>query len=455
MGKSGNSLSDDDRVTGLTERERRRGLGDPRPFGSAAAEGRLLSDELLAGTAASGAAGLTDDVSLGFLLRQSANAISRSRAMVVDRGAAISRIIAAAAQGDARLAAQAARLLIALFWVFLAVMLAKETAGGGATRGLAATDAASLSRIFAALGVLGVASAMVGGLLVKARARSAEETARRAATDFGAEIGAVARGFSEAVARLSARIGDSGAASAGDIARLHLIAAEAAAFLGEVDFAAEPDHQHAAEKFGSFLKSAERRAERSGAPAIMFVLVGALIGAALLSLATSPPPPLASASDGFGLTRDLPLWALSASLGFAILYSLAGALFSAASAGEAGAVSPTLDAAISDLRKAFAESGAPKLDGLAASVEAAIGSFVARQEHDSGRLSVDRLEAGPPWRRPSEPPRFEPQTFVAAPPLFRVDAQGGGEKIFPRKVSRNAAPKQSSKALETPSRLND
>jgi hypothetical protein len=375
--------------------------------------------------------------------------------MVAERGAVLSRIVGAAAQGDARLAAQAARLLIALFWVFLAVMLAKEAAGGGATRGLAATDAAGLSRIFAALGILGAASAMVGGLLVKARVGSVEETARRAATEFGAEIGAVVHGYSEAVARLSSRIGDRGAASSGDIARLHLIAAEAAALLGEVDFAAEPDHQHAAKKFSRFLKSAERRPERSGAPAIIFLLGGAFIGAALHSLATSTATPLAAAPGGLGLTRDLPLWALGASLGFAILYSLAGALFSAASAGEEAAGSSALDAAASALRKAYAESGAPRLDDLAASVEAAIGSAAVRQFHDSGHMTDDGQDAELAWRRHSEPPRFEPQTFVAAPPLFRADAQGGGEKIFPRKVSRNAAPKQSFKALDTPPWLND
>ncbi|NWG93373.1 MAG: hypothetical protein HXY21_12860, partial [Parvularculaceae bacterium] len=157
------------------------------PFKTAADDRRRYSVKSLAAAMASGAAGQTEDVSLVFLLRQSANAISRGRMMVAERGAALSKIVAAAAQGDARLAAQAARLLIALFWVFLAVMLAKEAAAGAPTRGLAASDAAGLSRIFAALGVLGVASAMVGGLLVKARAKSAEESARRAATDFRAE----------------------------------------------------------------------------------------------------------------------------------------------------------------------------------------------------------------------------------------------------------------------------
>ncbi|NWG92792.1 MAG: hypothetical protein HXY21_09840, partial [Parvularculaceae bacterium] len=212
----------------------------------------------------------------------------------------------------------------------------------------------------------------------------------------------------------------------------------------------EPDDRHATAKFTRFLKRAGRPVEKSRAPAAGFLAVGALFGAAFISLA----PPLAGVSSGVGLTLDLPLWALGASLGLAILYSLAGALFSAAAAGEQEADSPTLGVAVSALRKAYGESGAPRLDDLATSIEAAIGAFAERRSGGSGDANRDALSAEPAWRRPSEPPRFAPQTFAAAPPVFRADAQGGGEKIFPWKGSGNAAPKQSFKTLDPSPVLN-
>ena len=378
-----------------------------------------------------------DDVSFGFLLRQSAAAIERGRILIASRGAEIAAAISRAGSAEARLAAWGARLLIALFWVFIGVVLTREASSGFSTRGLDPGAAAMLARIFVGVGVLGAAVAMVGGFL----ARAGEAGLFADAHGFGAEAGAIVREFGEATADIRARIADeSKAAAATDLSRLHLVAVEAAAFLEGVSFLAEPDHARAAERFRAFLDSKAPPAfSASAALALMLAGLAALIGGVLLS----------------GAGAGLPVWAVVALPGFALLYAALGLVFSAAGVGAGGGASARArDEALTRLRKAYVAAGAPRADDIIEDVEAALAAFRRRIGDDDRRLSPG---AGSDWRAPETGPRgddagprFVAQTFEAAPPVFRTERQGPLRKNFFSGGRRNAEPKQWPGAPDAP-----
>lgn len=383
------------------------------------------------------------DVSLGFLLRQSAHSIERGRALIAARGAELSRLIAAQTASEASLAAWAARLLIALFWAFAGVVLVREASAGSPVRGLAAADAAMLARVFVAVGVLGAAAAFVGGFLARAAAKNAG-----AGGDLGAEAGRIARDFGETVAEIRARIGsESGGAAAGEFSRLHLVALEAASFFEAIGFLAEADEARAAEKFRAFLAGCSAPSS-SGVPGLLLLALGAAIGVGA-----------AGGAPSFGAASGLPLWAVLALPGLAFLYAGMGVLFSAAGASASGtAAAQAREEMLTALRRSYVAAGAPKANALFSEVEAALADFRARIGADgrahSGRAGDSNVD-DPAWRKPAEGPRVVPRAFEALPPLFRADAQAPPAKIFSARGRRNAEPKQTASAPDAPPWLND
>lgn len=286
------------------------------------------------------------EVSFAFLLRQSIHALERARDLVDARGAELARDASSRSASDAMLAAWAARLFIALFWVFVGVILMREASSGLPVRGLYAASAAMLARVFVALGVLGAVAAFVGGYLVRAGEKSF-----RGETGFGAEAGRIAHEIGENVAAIRDRIGDDGA-SAADVSRLHFAGVEAAAFFDSVSFLAEADHGRAEEKFSVFL-NAHAPAPPAGGGAVL-ILLGVLIGAVAV----------AGGWPRLGVA-GLPIWAVLALPGLALLYALLGAAFAAAGAASAGAASAGSAPAkarheiLHSLRTAYVEAGAP------------------------------------------------------------------------------------------------
>ncbi len=352
----------------------------------------------------------SDDVSLSFLLRQSAAAVARMNAEIAARGGDIAAAVAAKASAEAGLAASAARLIIALFWVFVGVVLARE-AGFGPTRGLDSASAADLARIFFAAGVVGAVAAFVGGSLIRGR-----EVALSGSAAFGREAGATARSFGEAVGDLEGRLGASG--SALDVSRMHCLALEAASFFERINFLSEPDHARAEAHFSRFLQT---QAQPTG-----FGAAGAFALAAGLVV-------LAGLASGRGLGAGLPLWALIALPGLALLYVATGAIFAAASASAIGAsAARARHETLHAMRTAYAETGAPPADTLMAAIERALSAprLAASVAASAAGYSEAEPVAGSVWKTPAEGPRFVAQSFESAPPIFRPGRQEPTGKNF-------------------------
>lgn len=379
------------------------------------------------------------EVSFAFLLRQCVHALERARDLVDARGADLARAASARGASDAMLAAWAARLFIALFWVFVGVILTREASSGLPVRGLDAASAAMLARVFVALGVLGAVAAFVGGYLVRAGEKSF-----RGETGFGAEAGRIAREIGENVAAIRDRIGEDGA-SAGDVSRLHFAGVEAAAFFESVAFLAEADHHRAEEKFSAFLNRHAPAAPASGGP--LLILLGVLIGAVAV----------AGGWPRLGVAA-LPLWAVLALPGLSLLYAVLGAVFAAAAAASAGSSpSKARHEILHSLRTAYVEAGAPRADDLIEEIEGAL-SLVRRSQgrHDRNEpAAADSNAREFSWSRPPEGPRFVPQSFEAAPPIFRAETQAKLRKNFFASRERNAEPKQSPGAPDAPPWLKD
>lgn len=434
----------------LTGRKRRGGAGadgfSSRPF---------LKDHELARLFSVG--GAEGDVSLAFLLRQSAHAIDRARALIAARGDAIARHLAASGAAEARMAAAAARLTIAILWLFIGAVLAREAgvvAGIGAgigARGLDPAQASALARIFVAVGVLGAVAAFVGGFIARAA------SAPRATSGFGTEAGALARHFAGAVAET----GDDAQA----VTRLHCLAVEATSFFEGIDFLTEPDHARAEARFARFLEG--RATGESGAAAVLFfalalVSTGAVIGA----LATSGAP--AGAIPAFAF----PAWVVIVLPGLALLYAAMGAIFAAAGAGAAGALAARArHETLVALRKAYVEAGAPRADDVIAAIETALSRAGAAPNSGFGARAA-RIDTPPPdridgpadathsdadfaWRRPPAAPRFVARSFEAAPPVFRPEKQAHLRKNIFGSTRRNADPKQPASAPDAPPWLKD
>lgn len=412
----------------------KRGAASPVPLFNAGALSSLYSI----------GAGGKSDVSLGFLLRQSAAAIGRGRALLAERAQALSLAILEKSGAETALYAQGARVAIALFWLFLAVILTREAAtanGALFVRGLDPQSAAGLARVFIALSALGFVAAFVGGFLV--RARSGEAGVRREAAALGADAGRIAHDFGESLDTLRQRMDAHGEHPGGaieDLSRMHLVAIEATAFFEEIQFLADPDAGDAASKFRGFLR---RHAPAGGpsSPAYPPLLVGAALGLVFgFALWAGPASTLAPAGG-------LPLWAIAATLGLAFLYAVMGRLFfGLAGPAAASLVEGARAEALAATRAAFLAEDAPRLDDLIRRTEDALAVFGARI--DAGRSAAElAADTGEPhWRRPPEGPRFVSQAFQSAPPVFRPDAQAPAEKIFSAPGRRNAAPKQTASA---------
>ena len=151
-----------------------------------------------------------------------------------------------------------------------------------------------------------------------------------------------------------------------------------------------------------------------------------------------------------GGSPGLPLWAVLALPGFALIYGAVGALFAAAGAGPS---TLARDEALTRLRKAYVAAGAPRLDDVIADVEAAIAAFRRRIGEDrrpETRAGTDS-DARDFASRPAETtPRFVAQTFDATPPVFRPERQEAMRKNFFNGRRRNAEPKQPPARPETP-----
>lgn len=383
------------------------------------------------------------DLSLGYLLRQSAHAIDRGNALIAARGAELARAVEAKGRVDVALATQGARLALALFWVFVGVILAREAALSpvGDVRGLLPDAAARLARVFVAIGVLGAVAAFVGAFL----ARAAAAGVAPGDGNLGAEAGAIAREFHAAIAALRARLGgDSAGAAAVDLSRLHFTALEAATFFQRIDFLTEPDHARAAEAFRCYLGERQTAAGGAALPAFILLVVGAAAGAGVFLIA----------APGFVLPA-LPFWVLAASIGLGLLYAAMGLVFALAGGpAGGGAGAKARDEVLSQLRKAYVASGAPRADDIIGEAEAALAAFTARigeaRRNHSPDQKFDQPEEDFAWRRAPEGPRFVDQTFMAAPPVFRAGTQANFPKNFFTGRGRNAAPKQSPDPQETP-----
>jgi hypothetical protein len=136
-----------------------------------------------------------------------------------------------------------------------------------------------------------------------------------------------------------------------------------------------------------------------------------------------------------------------------------GVLFSTAGASAAGsAAARARHDILTDLRRAYVASGAPRADDLIAEVEAALSRFrhrIADGDRPGTGNAASHAPAEFAWRTPPEAPRFVAQTFEAAPPVFRPDRQEGLRKNFFGRQIKNAAPKQSPGAPDAPPRLKD
>ena len=381
------------------------------------------------------AGGNESALSLGFLLRQSANSIGRGRRLLSERGRALAAAIDAQGREDAVLLAQAARLAIALFWLFIAVILAREVAaaGGAPVRGLAAGDAQMAARVFFALAALGVVAAFVGGFLARGLSGGAM---REAADALGAASGRSARDYGETLDALRAQLerqarrpGD----ALDDLARMHLVALEASAFFSEIQFLAETDGDDAVAKFRGFLRERAPAPPGSGAGGLLLFALGAAFGVGLAAALRE--------GAAAGLSSGLPLWVLAASLGFALLYFAVGPLFRAAAGAADDLALRARAAALDRVRAAFAAENAPRLDDLVRRTEDAIAILKARLGDDARREAAEQAGAEPAWRRPPEPPQFVAAAFDPAPPTFHAGQ--------PR-ARNNAGPKQPPAGLGAP-----
>jgi hypothetical protein len=389
------------------------------------------------------------DISLGYLLRQSAHAIDRGNALIAARGAALARAVEARSRVDVALATQGARLALALFWVFVGVILAREAAlpHAGEVRGLFPDAAARLARVFVAIGVLGAVVAFVGAFLARGAAAGGGD---RSESNLGAEAGAIAREFHAAIAALRARIGDDSAgAAAVDLSRLHFTALEATSFFQRIGFLTEPDHARAAEAFRRFLGERQPAAGGAAMPAFVLLVIGAAAGAGVFLIA----------APGFVLPA-LPLWVLAASIGLGLLYAAMGLVFALAGGSAASSSGAKAhDEVLTQLRKAYVAAGAPRADDIIGEAEAALSDFTARigaaRRSHSADQQFDQNSDDLAWRRPPDGPRFVDQRFMAAPPVFRAETQANFPKNFFTGRGRNAAPKQSTVARETPPWLKD
>lgn len=392
--------------------------------------------------AAFSAAGGDGALSLGFLLRQGANSIGRGRSFLEERGRALAAAIDAQSREEAVLLAQAARLAIALFWLFIAVMLAREVSasGGAPVRGLAAGDAMMAARVFFALAALGVVAAFVGGYLARGGALGA---ARAEADALGAATGRIARDFGDSLDRLRAdmeqharRAGD----ALDDLARMHLVALEAAAFFREIQFLADPDADDAEAKFRGFLRERAPAPPASGGGGLLLFALGCLFG---VGFAAALRP-----GAGAGLSTGLPFWVLAASLGFALLYFVVGPLFRAAGGVSTRApgdlAGRAREAALGRVRAAFAAEDAPRLDDLIRRTEDAAAVLKARLDDHAPRAAAG-VDPEPAWRRPPPPPQFVDPRFDPSPPPFRA----GGTS-----ARNDAKPKQSLSDLGAPPWMN-
>lgn len=374
-------------------------------------------------------------LSLGFLLRQSANAIGRGRRLLSERGRAMAAAIDAQGRENAVLLAQAARLAIALFWLFIAVMLAREmaAAGGAPVRGLASGDAQMAARVFFALAALGVVAAFVGGFLARGLSGGA---VREAADALGGATGRAARDYGETLDALRAQLerqarrpGD----ALDDLARMHLVALEASAFFSEIQFLSDTDGDDALAKFRGFLRERAPAPPASGAGRFLLFALGAAFG---VGLAAALRPGAAA-----GFSSGLPLWVLAASLGFALLYFAVGPLFRAAGGAADELALRARAAALDRVRAAFAAESAPRLDDLVRRTEDAAAILKARLGDDARREAAEQAGPEPAWRRPPEPPQFVAARFDLAPPAFRVGQSS---------ARNNAEPKQPPAGLGAP-----
>lgn len=410
--------------------------------------------------------------SLNFSLRQSAHDIQKGRALLAGRARALAAAIEQRRGGELTLIAHFCRLLIGLFWLYLGLRLDREALAAtalslGGVWGMPIETAVAVSRLFLALAAFGVLAAFMGGWLVMGAGHADNQALRRKSAALGAEAAGIARAFDEGLGRLRRQMDERlrrPEDAVEDLSRMHLVALEAALFFQEIAFLAEERRADAAAHFRDYLK---RHAGGAGAGGFLALFLPFLIGGMWgyifgfirgVSLAPGAALPVPEPSG-------LPSWAIVASIGLALVYALIGRFFDFFRAPlTVVAAARARDEALDSLRAAFVAGDAPRIGEVIRRIEDAFAVYKARLSGSAAgagaqtapQAAADSQGGEPEWRKIAEPPRFEAQSFHAAPPSFRADAPAkDGRRNLMFGGARNAAPKQSARGREKPPWLND
>ena len=184
------------------------------------------------------------DTSLGFELTRSANDIVARQVSLSEKAAALSRAIDERLDGETTLITQGLRVLIALFWAFLAVSLIWVSRGGEALWAswlnmVPADDARLLARAFGVIAMAGLAAPFVIAGVVWLLGKGDNNRLRARSADLGREAGELARDFDAELDRLRQAMDgrkENPAAAVIDLSRAHLTALEAAVFFRRLHF---------------------------------------------------------------------------------------------------------------------------------------------------------------------------------------------------------------------------
>lgn len=384
------------------------------------------------------------DTSLGFELTRSANDIVARQVSLSEKAAALSRAIDERLDGETTLITQGLRVLIALFWAFLAVSLIWVSRGGEALwaswlNAVPAGDARLLARAFGVIAMAGLAAPFVIAGVVWLLGKGDNNRLRARSADLGREAGELARDFDAELDRLRQAMDgrkENPAAAVIDLSRAHLTALEAAVFFRRLHFLTDADRHEAATKFRGFLRSAGGVAPAGKWEAFMLGLLSGAFAFAVITR-TRIEVPIDLPPDFL----DRYPWVVSAILLGAFVYAIVG-LFASLFRGAAtyAAEKQARDEALDAVRSGFVSAAAPSVDSLIRRIEDALDVFQARLSGQRGKSATaqDAADETPAWRRPTEGPRFVDTPFAAAPKTFLAgDARAQGKRkrrLFPSPI---------------------
>lgn len=365
------------------------------------------------------------DTSLGFELTRSANDIVARQVSLSEKAAALARAIDERLDGETTLITQGLRVLIALFWAFLAVSLIWVSRGGEALwaswlNAVPAGDARLLARAFGVIAMAGLAAPFVIAGVVWLLGKGDNNRLRARSSELGREAGALARDFDAELDRLRQAMDgrkENPAAAVIDLSRAHLTALEAAVFFRRLHFLTDADRHEAALKFRGFLRSAGGVVPAGKWEAFMLGLLSGVFVFAIMTR-TRIEVPIDLPPDFL----DRYPWAVSAILLGAFVYAIVG-LFASLFRGAVthGAEKQARDEALDAVRSGFVSAAAPSIDSLIRRIEDALDVFQARlsgARPKHAETAQDAAGETPAWRRPPEGPRFVETPFAAAPKRF-------------------------------------